>query len=90
MPIAGLAVNPLGFLHGGLISLLVEQAVELLCGHPLADLVVRFVGPVKVGTARALPELIEGPEGPVVRVDVVDDTGRPGAIASARPFIAVP
>ena len=85
LPISGIAVNPLGFLHGGLISLLAELCVEQTCDAPLGDLVVRFVGPVAAGTARATPTVVRGDEGIVVRIDVVDDSGRPGAIASARP-----
>jgi acyl-coenzyme A thioesterase PaaI-like protein len=82
-------VNPLGFLHGGLISLMVERQVELTLDAPMGDLVVRFVGPVKAGIAQTIPSVLTGPEGPVLRVDVVDDSGRPGAIASARPLISL-
>jgi len=84
LPITGIAVNPLGFLHGGLISVLVEEVVRRHLRATVVDLVVRFVGPVAKGTARAVPTVRTGPDGTVAQVDVVDDSGRIGAIATAR------
>jgi acyl-coenzyme A thioesterase PaaI-like protein len=83
MPIAGLAVNPLGFLHGGLIASLAEEAVLAACGGPLADAVIRFAAPLKSGSARATVTTLSD-EGAIVTIDVADDSGRVAAIISAR------
>ncbi len=85
LPIEGIAVNPLGFLHGGLIALLVEESVRRVTGAELSDAVIRFVGPVREGVARAKATLVPGVGGPVVRVDVCDRSGRIGAVVTARP-----
>ena len=85
MPIEGVAVNPLGFLHGGLIAVLVEEVVRSTLDAPVGDMTIRFVGPVANTVGRATVEVLSGPDGDVALVDICDASGRIGAIASARP-----
>jgi uncharacterized protein (TIGR00369 family) len=84
MPIAGVAVNPLGFLHGGLSGLLVAECAALR-GYDVTSIMLRYLGPVREGFARALAsEIPDTDEEPLLKVEISDDSGRPGAIATAR------
>jgi acyl-coenzyme A thioesterase PaaI-like protein len=90
LPIEGDAVNPLGVLHGGLISLLVEQAARDAArgkfagrDHEVVDVVVRFMRGLKATPARATATLLQGDaERPSVVVEVRDASGALGALAS--------
>jgi acyl-coenzyme A thioesterase PaaI-like protein len=84
MPIAGVAVNPLGFLHGGLSGLLVAECAAIR-GYAVTSMMLRYLGPVREGCARAFAtEVPDTDEQPLLKVEISDDTGRPGAIATAR------
>jgi uncharacterized protein (TIGR00369 family) len=84
LPITGVAVNPLGFLHGGLSGLLVSECA-LMRGYDVASMMLRYLGPVRLGCARAVSTVVAGTaEEPLLQVEISDDSGRPGAIATAR------
>jgi uncharacterized protein (TIGR00369 family) len=84
LPIAGVAVNPLGFLHGGLSGLLVAECAAAR-GYDIASMMLRYLGPLREGRARATATVVsEAGEQALMQVDISDDTGRPGAIATAR------
>jgi acyl-coenzyme A thioesterase PaaI-like protein len=86
LPIEGDAVNPLGILHGGLISTLVEQAARDAVGfeqYEATDVVVRFLRGLRSTPATATAAL-DGTTGDqaTVTVEVRDATGALGALAS--------
>jgi uncharacterized protein (TIGR00369 family) len=85
MPITGVAVNPLGFLHGGLSGLLVSECAAIR-DFDVASMMLRYLGPVREGSARAVSTVVEesDSEEPLMQVEISDDSGRPGAIATAR------
>jgi uncharacterized protein (TIGR00369 family) len=84
MPITGVAVNPLGFLHGGLSGLLVSECAAMR-GYDIASMMLRYLGPVREGCARAVSTVVPGTgDEPLLQVEISDDSGRPGAIATAR------
>ena len=80
LPIAGEAVNPLGILHGGLISLLVEQSARSLGGLEtvgLRDMAIRFLRGAKHGDATATATRVASSAlDSQVRVEVSDESGR--------------
>ncbi|HEY3669576.1 MAG TPA: hypothetical protein VGN51_01475 [Acidimicrobiia bacterium] len=91
LDVVGDAVNPLGILHGGLLSLLATSAGELSCTDAerrrVGDVVLRFVGSLpRDRVARATAELVAAdPACTVARVvitDPTDEKARTGAFAS--------
>jgi uncharacterized protein (TIGR00369 family) len=91
LDVVGDAVNPLGILHGGLLSLLAVSAARSGCADPdavrVSDVVLRFVGSLpRDRVARATAELASAePASTVARVtiaDPADERGRVGALAS--------
>jgi acyl-coenzyme A thioesterase PaaI-like protein len=85
LPIEGDAVNPLGILHGGLITLLVEQAARHAAGdeHEVVDVVIRFLRGLRATPAVSTAALAPGDCGVVATVEVRDGTGTLGALATA-------
>jgi acyl-coenzyme A thioesterase PaaI-like protein len=83
VPISGIAVNPLGFLHGSLIAQLFDEVTRDLTGHGLNDCIIRFVGPVNDVEAMASANGLAGFNGSVIQVEVSDRGGRLGAVGSA-------
>lgn len=84
LPIEGDAVNPLGILHGGLISILVEQSARSVAGrdrYEVSDMVVRFLRGLRktpaVATATAVTD-----DRSMATVEVRDASGSLGALAS--------
>jgi acyl-coenzyme A thioesterase PaaI-like protein len=79
-------LNASGTLNGGLLALVVEEAVLSLTGDAtLSSLSMRYVRPVRVGPARAEAE----EQGGLSRI-VVRDTGRDdllAVVATARTFL---
>jgi acyl-coenzyme A thioesterase PaaI-like protein len=85
LPIEGDAVNPLGILHGGLISLLVEQASRSAagqCDHEVTDMVVRFLRGLKDTSATATAVIAPAADRILATVEVRDQSGALGALAS--------
>jgi uncharacterized protein (TIGR00369 family) len=91
LDVVGDAVNPLGILHGGLLSLLAISAARSSCADPervrVSDAVLRFVGPLpRDSVARATAEVVATePTHTVARVaitDPADEKARIGALAS--------
>jgi acyl-coenzyme A thioesterase PaaI-like protein len=85
LPIEGDAVNHLGILHGGLISLLVEQASRSALGHwdhEVTDMVVRFLRGLKDTSATATAIIEPAADRLLARVEVRDKSGALGALAS--------
>jgi uncharacterized protein (TIGR00369 family) len=91
LDVVGDAVNPLGILHGGLLSLLAIAAARAATGEPdamrVTDVVLRFVGSLpQDGVARATAELHPpGARAKVARVAIADPSdarARVGALAS--------
>jgi acyl-coenzyme A thioesterase PaaI-like protein len=85
LPIAGDAVNPLGILHGGLISLLVEQASRSAAGgnrHEVTDMVVRFLRGLRQTPAVATAVIVAQDDRPTATIEVRDASGVLGALAS--------
>ena len=91
LDVVGDAVNPLGILHGGLLSLLAESAARSLYPEPeavrVADMVVRFVGSlargrVAIATAELLPGTSAHSVARVAITDPADEQARIGALAS--------
>jgi acyl-coenzyme A thioesterase PaaI-like protein len=89
LDVVGDAVNPLGILHGGLLSLLASCAARSLFDGEavqLTDAVLRFVGSLAGDrVARAIAEVVADGREPVVRVDIADPEDlkrRVGTIAS--------
>ena len=87
LPIAGVAVNPLGILHGGLSSLLVEQSARSLVGFDEAeirDIAIRFIRGAKQEQAKATAtRMTEHAGDSNVRVEITDESGRLCALAHA-------
>jgi len=91
LDVVGDAVNPLGILHGGLLSLLAVSAARALPGaHRRAtEVMLRFVGSLpQDGVARAVAEELPASDGTTLaRVtirDAGDDRQRVGALATVR------
>ena len=91
LDVVGDAVNPLGILHGGLLSFLAAEAARSPCPDPgavrIADMVLRFVGSLPAdAVARATAELVgDAAVATAARVAIVDPAdarGRIGALAS--------
>jgi acyl-coenzyme A thioesterase PaaI-like protein len=91
LDVVGDAVNPLGILHGGLLSLLASAAARSLFDGDsvrLTDMVLRFVGSLPCDrVARAVAEVVDGSlDAPVVRITIADpddERGRIGTLISA-------
>ncbi len=86
LPIEGTAVNPLGILHGGLISLLIDEAARSADTQrrlEVTDLVVRFLRGLRsspaIATATMLPGTREGTASAIV--EIRDASGTLGALA---------
>jgi acyl-coenzyme A thioesterase PaaI-like protein len=89
LDVEGVAVNPLGILHGGLIALLaVEAARDACAGASVTDMVLRFVGSLpKQRVARAVAEQVESVQSSrqlcrVLVSDPADERQRIGALVS--------
>jgi uncharacterized protein (TIGR00369 family) len=85
LPVEGDAVNPLGILHGGLISLLVDQASRSAAGrdeYEVCDMIVRFLRGLRTSPATATATLVAEGERPTALVEVRDASGNLGALAS--------
>jgi uncharacterized protein (TIGR00369 family) len=91
LDVVGDAVNPLGILHGGLLSLLAISAARSKAADPdavrVTDVVLRFVGSLpRDRVARATAEVFSaGTAASVARVaiaDPADEKARVGALAS--------
>jgi uncharacterized protein (TIGR00369 family) len=97
LDVVGDAVNPLGILHGGLLSFLAGAAAASVAGDGrsvrIRDMVLRFIGSLpKNRIARAEAEVVAADGGAlVVRVavrDPSDPSGRIGSVVSVG--LAVP
>jgi uncharacterized protein (TIGR00369 family) len=87
MPVSPQVVNTSGALQGGLIATLVDVAAGqfgleyLQPGTTMttADLVIRYLRPVRHGTAYAVPRMLRaGRRAMVMQVDVYGDRGGDG------------
>lgn len=91
LDVVGDAVNPLGILHGALLSLLAESAARSLYPEPerlrVADMVLRFVGSLaRDRVARATAEVVPSTSTRLVAraaiADPADEHARISALAS--------
>jgi acyl-coenzyme A thioesterase PaaI-like protein len=88
LDVVGDAVNPLGILHGGLLSLLASAAATSLAldqeATRVADMVLRFIGPLpRDRTATATAEVIVDRAGALaVSVAIADPSDAAGRIAT--------
>jgi uncharacterized protein (TIGR00369 family) len=73
MPLHEHMRNPRGILHGGVVSMLIEQAVEHATGAAPVDVAMHFLAPNRVGPVRASARLIGArADAQVLRVEVRD------------------
>jgi uncharacterized protein (TIGR00369 family) len=73
MPLHEHMRNPWGILHGGVVSMLIEQAVEHATASPPVDITMHFLAPNRVGPVRATARPIgTRADAQVLRVEVRD------------------
>jgi uncharacterized protein (TIGR00369 family) len=91
LDVVGDAVNPLGILHGGLLSFLAAAAARSRYADPdqvrVGDVVLRFIGSLpRDRVARATSELVSNASATAIArvaiVDPADEQARVGALAS--------
>lgn len=91
LPVATHVVNTNGGLQGGLLATLVDivagqRALEVIAPDTsvvTSDLSVRYLRPIRSGTARATARIVySGKRSLVMQVDIQDDGGELAAIAT--------